>query len=205
MDTVKVCLLDYGSGNVKSVFNLINYLRSEIVVSNDEKDIESCTHLILPGVGSFGTAMDKIKKEIPISFLEQEVVIKKKPFLGICVGLQVLFQKGYEFGEHDGLGWLDGIVEKLDAANNPLPHIGWNNIKEEKRSVLFRGLGKINDFYFVHSFAVKTDAPLVISTTFYGNKFCSAIQKDNIFGVQFHPEKSQKAGIMLMKNFLSLK
>ena len=205
MDKVKVCLLDYGSGNIKSVLNLINYIGSEIVISNDKKDIEGCTHLILPGVGSFGTAMDKIKKEIPLSFLEQEVVTKKKPFLGICVGLQVLFQKGYEFGEHDGLGWLDGIVEKLDAENHPLPHIGWNSIKEKKPSPLFRGLGNINDFYFAHSFAVKTNATFVISKTIYGNTFCSAIQKDNIFGVQFHPEKSQSAGILLMKNFLSLK
>ncbi len=204
MKNVKVCLLDYGSGNVRSVFNLINHIGFRVVVSNDEKDIRSCTHLILPGVGSFGTAMDKIKRKIPLSVLDKEVLIKKKPFLGICVGLQVIFQKGYEFGEHDGLGWLNGIVEKLDSENHPLPHIGWNSIKEKKRSPLFTGLGKINDFYFVHSFAVKTDAALVISKTFYGNTFCSAIQKDNIFGVQFHPEKSQKAGIVLMKNFLSL-
>ena len=201
---IKVCIMDYGSGNVKSISNLVSYLGYRVIVSNEISEINSATHLILPGVGSFGTAMKNINSQIPISKIEVEVIQKKKPFLGICVGMQVLAEKGYEHGEHDGLGWIPGTVEKLNVGNAPLPHIGWNNIVLKKDSVLFHNLDAINDFYFVHSYSVKTDESYITSETNYEGDFCSSIQKENIYGVQFHPEKSQKAGQRLIQNFLKI-
>ncbi len=200
----KVCILDYGSGNVKSVFNLISFLGYSVKVSNEIHEIKSSSHIILPGVGAFGSAMEKIKSRISLRDLSFEVLQNKKPFLGICVGMQVLVEKGYEYGDHDGLGWLPGSVNKIDTNSNPSLHIGWNNIFIKKDSILFQGLGDINDFYFVHSYAVETDQAYIIAKTEYGNKFCSSIQKENIFGVQFHPEKSQKAGQKLIQNFLNI-
>jgi len=200
----KVCILDYGSGNVKSVYNLVSYLGYEVVISNEEMVIKSATHIILPGVGSFGAAMVKIKDQIPFPILETEIVHRKKPFLGICVGMQVLVEKGYEHGEHDGLGWIPGTVEKLVVENVPLPHIGWNDVIIIKDSVLFNELEDINDFYFVHSYAVKTEGSYIVTNTNYESNFCSCLQKENIYGVQFHPEKSQRAGQKLIHNFLSI-
>jgi len=199
-----VCILDYGSGNVKSVFNLISFLGYNIKVSNEIEDIKSSTHIILPGVGAFGSAMKKIKSKIPLRDLYYEVNQNKKPFLGICVGMQVLVEKGYEYGAHDGLGWLPGSVNKLETKTYPSLHIGWNNIIIKRDSILFQGLDDINDFYFVHSYAINTSHKYNIAETDYGNRFCSSIQKENIYGVQFHPEKSQKAGQKLLHNFLSI-
>tara|TARA_X000001036_G_scaffold366156_1_gene350848 strand:+ start:755 stop:1315 length:561 start_codon:yes stop_codon:yes gene_type:complete len=186
------------------VSNLISFLGYTVNVSNEIHAIKSSSHIILPGVGAFGSAMEKIKSRIPLRDLSFEVIQNKKPFLGICVGMQVLVEKGYEYGDHDGLGWLPGSVNKIDTNSYPSLHIGWNNIIIKKDSTLFRGFGDINDFYFVHSYAVDTDHTYTIAETEYGNKFCSSIQKENIFGVQFHPEKSQKAGQKLIQNFLSI-
>ena len=200
----KICILDYGSGNVGSVNNLIKYLNYECIVSNDIKEIENSSHIILPGVGAFGAAMQKIKKNIPIDTLKNEILIKKKPFLGICVGMQVLADKGEEFGEHDGLGWIKGKVIKLNS--RILPHIGWNDIIIKNNSAIFNGLDKHRDFYFVNSFHFDVqEKNLIIAETEYDQNFCSAVQKGNIIGVQFHPEKSQKTGQILIKNFLNLK
>ncbi len=201
----KVCILDYGSGNVKSVFNLVSSLVDFVEISNDVKDITEATHLILPGVGSFGSSMEKIKNQIPLDLLEKEVKENKKPFLGICVGMQVLADKGYEFGEFDGLGWISGEVKKLDSGDLPLPHIGWNNINIARDTSLLAGLDSEQDFYFVHSYVFEeSDENDALAKTEYGENFTSIVNKDNIFGVQFHPEKSQKAGKLLLKNFLNL-
>ena len=201
---IKVCILDYGSGNVNSVYNLVSYLGYDVIVSNDTIEIESATHIILPGVGSFGAAMEKIRNQIPLKVLENEVFNNRKLFLGICVGMQVLLEKGYEHGEQDGLGWIPGTVEKLQVKNLPLPHIGWNDIIIRKDSDLFSDLGDIKDFYFVHSYAIKTDENFVLTETNYDSNFYSSINKENIYGVQFHPEKSQKAGQKLIQNFLTI-
>ena len=203
MKNAKVCVLDYGSGNVASVYNLINRLGYDVNVSNKSTDIKKSSHLILPGVGAFGPSIEKIKSNISIDLLHDEVQVKKKPFLGICVGMQVLAEKGLEFGEHDGLGWIEGTVEKLSA--KILPHVGWNNIEMKKNSPIFKSIKNASDFYFVNSYAFKVkDSNFIISETTYENKFCSAVQKENIFGVQFHPEKSQKAGQLIINNFLKV-
>ena len=203
MKNTKVCILDYGSGNVASVYNLLSRLNYKAIISNDSSDIKGSSHIILPGVGAFGASIERIRNKIEINLLEDEVKIKKKPFLGICVGMQILADKGFEFGEHDGLGWIEGTVEKIKA--KVLPHIGWNNIQVKKQSPIFSNIENSKDFYFVNSYAFNVkDKNLIISETSYGSTFCSAVQKDNIFGVQFHPEKSQKAGQLVMHNFLKL-
>jgi len=201
---IKVCILDYGSGNVKSVYNMVRYLGYNVNISNEKSAIRSASHIILPGVGSFGAAMEKIKSKIPLPVLESEIINTKKPLLGICVGMQVLAENGHEHGDHKGLGWITGSVEKLEVNELPLPHIGWNDVILKKDSILFNDLGDINDFYFVHSYSLKTKQANVLSETNYEINFCSSVQKENIYGVQFHPEKSQRAGQKLIQNFLNV-
>jgi len=199
----RVCILDYGSGNVGSVFNLLKFLDLNVLVSNSEEDIVNSSHLILPGVGSFGSSMEKIKNTLPIPFLEKEVLVKNKPFLGICVGMQILATKGLEFGEYKGLGWIEGSVIKLDSKDHPLPHIGWNEIEPINKSKIIDGLDIIRDFYFVNSYVFKPEnKSYIVAKTNYGESFVSIIKKNNIIGVQFHPEKSQKAGQKLIYNFI---
>ena len=200
-----VCILDYGSGNVKSVFNLFFTIAKHVVISNKPAEIRQATHIILPGVGAFGAAMRRIRERLPMDALEQAILSDKKPFLGICVGMQVLATRGMEFGEYPGLGWIGGSVEKVDSRQLPLPHIGWNNISCKQNSPLLDGLGDDPDFYFVHSYAFRVkNEQHVLAATSYGEEFCSVVQQENIYGVQFHPEKSQRTGIKLAKNFLSL-
>lgn len=200
-----VCILDYGSGNVKSVFNLFNSLAKRVVISNDPTEIENASHIVLPGVGAFGAAMRKIRERLPMSDLERAVLNDKKPFLGICVGMQVLATSGMEFGEYPGLGWIEGTVDKISSGNLPTLHIGWNSISCKRPSPLLLGLEDDADFYFVHSYVARLlNVEDAVATTSYADDFCSVVQRDNIYGVQFHPEKSQRAGIRLAKNFLSL-
>lgn len=201
----QACILDYGSGNVRSVFNMLKGLDPGVVVSNDAAAIRAATHLILPGVGAFGASMEKIRTRIPLDVLEQEVRAGK-PFLGICVGFQVLADRGHEFGTHEGLGWLPGDVARLESGDHVLPHVGWNAVELARTSPLLQDLGESRDFYFVHSFAVTPrDAGDVVGMTEYGARFCSVASRGNIHGVQFHPEKSQRAGSILLRNFLALR
>jgi glutamine amidotransferase len=201
----RVCILDYGSGNVKSVFNLFTSLAGDIVVSNDPVEILKASHVVLPGVGAFGAAMRKIGDTLPIETLRRRVLVEKVPFLGICVGMQILADRGVEFGEHPGLGWISGSVSKLDSQDFPLPHVGWNSIVSGRAHPLLTGLENDPNFYFVHSFVFHAKNPLdVLATTDYGERFCSVVQKENLYGVQFHPEKSQRAGIRLVNNFLAI-
>lgn len=205
MNKKLVCILDYGSGNVKSVYNIFNFLNYDVVVSNNKKIIKDCSHIVLPGVGAFGLSMKKILEKIPIDVLENEVLEKGKPFLGICLGMQVLADEGNEFGKHKGLGWIEGSVDLLKVKDLSIPHIGWNEVKMMNNNKLLNKLNDINDFYFVHSYAFN---PLnknhIGSITSYGLEFVSSVQKNNIFGVQFHPEKSQKAGQLLINNFMMI-
>ena len=206
MNDVSVCILDYGTGNVRSVENMISFLGYEVFISNDPGRIKESTHLILPGVGAFGTAMDRLREMLPISTLENEVLGKKKPFLGICVGMQLLADVGYEHGEHVGLGWISGEVVRVISKDLPLPHVGWNDITILRESPILAGLNDHRDFYFLHSYMFSAkDSGVITSNVEYGTHFCSSIQKGNIFGVQFHPEKSQKVGQLLFRNFLEFK
>jgi imidazole glycerol-phosphate synthase subunit HisH len=202
---MKVCILDYGSGNVGSVYNLVSLLTNDVSISNSESDIREATHLILPGVGAFGASMYKIHERIPLAVLEEEVLEGNKQFLGICIGMQVLASKGMEFGEHKGLGWIPGTVNKVDSRGLPLPHIGWNNITASTSCLLFKGFHENWDFYFVHSYAFCPEVDeCVIARVEYGSEIVAGVQRGNIIGVQFHPEKSQKVGRRLIKNFLGI-
>ncbi len=205
MKKKSVCILDYGSGNVRSVYNVVKHLGHNVVVSNNEETIKNCSHLILPGVGSFSSAMKKIKNNIPFDCLENEVVQKGKPFLGICVGMQVLADKGYEFEECKGFGWIPGCVSKLNVAELPLPHVGWNDIVIKRSSQIFDNLKEYRDFYYVHSYSFDVaNDEYILASSEYGSQFNSVICKDNIYGFQFHPEKSQRAGQLLLNNFINI-
>ena len=201
----KVCIINTESGNQRSVYNALKDLNYSIKISNDKKDLEESTHLILPGVGAYKNLMSKINKQKLIEVLFDQIIIKKKPFLGICVGMQILSSFGYEFEESSGLNYIKGKVIKLGAKSLRLPHVGWNNLKMKKNSDLFNGLEDETYFYFVHSyvFEVENDKD-ILSVTNYDQDFVSSVQKENIFGVQFHPEKSQKSGLLILKNFINL-
>ena len=202
---MKVCILDYGSGNVKSVYRAILRITNQVVISNDKYDIQNSSHLILPGVGSFPAAMKKIQSKIDTQLLYENLQAKK-PFLGICVGMQVLASIGNEFESTKGLDLLEeSIVDRIVTVQT-LPHIGWNSVKFEQDSELFDGMSSGLDFYFLHSFiftSIKKE--FIIGSTDYDVKFPSAIRKENVYGVQFHPEKSQSAGEKLLANFLKIK
>lgn len=200
----KVCLLDYGSGNIRSIYNLIKFLGYNCQISNNDQVIKNSSHIILPGVGAYEAAMKKIKNKISIKNLENEILKKKKFFLGICVGMQILSEKSNEFGNSQGLGWIKGKVKKIKS--KILPHIGWNEIIIKKNSQILNNIDNKTDFYFVNSYHFDVeDNKLIIAKTKYGESFCSILQKDNIFGAQFHPEKSQESGKIFIKNFLMLK
>lgn len=202
--TARPCILDYGAGNVRSVFNLLETISPGVVVENRPETIEAATHLILPGVGAFGASMEKIRRTLPLDLVSRRVLEERIPYLGICVGMQILADEGSEFGSHAGLGWIPGRVDRLESAGEPLPHIGWNSVESTREDPLFEGLGESPDFYFVHSYSFRpAQGSHGIGTTFYGSRFVSAIRRDNIVGVQFHPEKSQTAGRRLIANFLA--
>jgi glutamine amidotransferase len=201
----KICILDYGSGNTGSVYNLFRALKAPVEISRLEKDILEATHIVMPGVGSFQRAMKSIKTLLPMEILQYCVLNKKTPFLGICVGMQVLATTGEEFGLCEGLNWIPGRVIKLAADQLLLPHVGWNDLNIIRNPGLFNGLGENPDFYFVHSYHFcPISQEFCLAETAYGQPFCAVIQKDNITGVQFHPEKSQNAGKKLIANFLRI-
>lgn len=205
MSQANICILNYGSGNVGSVANIFKSIGENIVISNQSSEIESASHIVLPGVGAFGASMEKIRQLIPLKFVSEQVLSKKKPFLGICVGMQVLADQGEEFGLHQGLGWVAGKVRKIINESAPLPHVGWNDVTIKKNTKLTNNLPDNTDFYFVHSYIFEPrDQEVISATTTYQEEFCSILQKDNIYGVQFHPEKSQKSGKILLENFLKI-
>ncbi len=202
--TPKICILDYGSGNVKSVLNAFKRLEVDAVISNEKNVIQNSSHLILPGVGSFGAAITKIRASIPMELVVSELK-SGKMFLGICVGMQVLAEKGYEDGAHSGLELISGNVNKLKV-DLPLPHVGWNNLSIRRSHEIFSGLPDQPDFYFVHSYAVNVLNDLeILADTEYGVDFHSAVCKENVIGVQFHPEKSQQNGLRLLRNFVGMR
>ncbi|MBT4120358.1 MAG: imidazole glycerol phosphate synthase subunit HisH [Candidatus Peribacter sp.] len=201
-----VTVIDYGLGNIFSVVKAFEMIGADVQVSSDASDIRSADHLVLPGVGAFADGMQFLHDKDLDTVLTEEVVQNKKPFLGICLGLQLLAEIGQEHGEHKGLGWIPGKVQVLDTGDEPLkiPHVGWNNLEMTQDNPLFTDIHKDSDFYFVHSYQLHcTDPKDCIATTTYGETITAAIWHDNIFATQFHPEKSQDAGLKLLENFLS--
>ena len=200
----KPLILDINSGNVMSLKNIINKFNDKVKISNEESELELSTHIFLPGVGSYSEVMNKIKEKINLDLLKKKLLTDKVLFLGICVGMQVLSDIGYENETSNGLSIINGKVKKLNTKEN-LPHVGWNSLNLKTKNKIFEGIPNQTDFYFTHSYVFElNDTTNEISSTNYGTSFTSAINKQNIFGTQFHPEKSQSAGIKLIKNFLGI-
>lgn len=191
-------------GNLRSVQKAFEHIGRKAAVSCDKKKISSASLLVLPGVGSFGAAMNNLKK-LGLTKPIKDYISSGRPFLGLCLGLQVLFEKSEEGGDR-GLGLLKGCVKKFDAANGlKIPHMGWNAVcrpQDMPGTGIFKGISDGSYFYFVHSFyVVPKDKNIVSSATFYGGKFVSSVFYKNIFATQFHPEKSQKNGLNLLRNY----
>lgn len=197
-------IVNYQAGNLASVQNAILKLGEKVEIEENPHNLKKYDHLILPGVGAFGDAMEHLR----ISGMQEavlEFVKSGKPLLGICLGMQLLFKKSYEFGEHFGLGILDGEVVKFNFSNSikKIPHMGWNAVHKDKESPLFKGLNASFYLYFVHSFYVE-NLENAVGVSNYGVNFTSVVQKENIFGIQPHPEKSHDVGLRILKNFISL-
>jgi glutamine amidotransferase len=203
----EVAIVEYGAGNLDSVTRAVEECGGAPIVTHDPQAFKSAGAIILPGVGAFGEGMRSLRELRLVEVLTEQVVERKVPFLGICLGMQLMATAGYEGGNKtDGLGWIDGEVRKLEpVAGERIPHVGWNDVSYTKNCALFKRLPDNNNFYFVHSFHFVpfSDSEVAARTPFCG-RFVSAIEKDNMFGVQFHPEKSQRAGFALLRNFLSL-
>lgn len=202
---MNVAIIDYGSGNIRSVSKAFERISSDlrVTVTHDAYALREASHIVLPGVGAFADCMRGLQA-LPemIEIMEEEVIQQRKPFLGICVGMQMLFQKGYEHGAHDGLGWLIGDVVGLPRSSLKIPHMGWNTLHVQKQHHLIQGLSEDAHAYFVHSYHVQCDRADVIATTEYGQPVTAIVARGNIMGMQFHPEKSQHTGFTLLNNFL---
>ena len=207
-------IIDYGCGNIRSVYNAFNLISKQkklkIVISSNKSDIEKSSHLVLPGVGSYKTCINGLRNSNLIDSILKKVSIEKKPFLGICVGMQMLASKGFENGEFLGLNWIKGNVKKIKKSHELLkiPHMGWNNLLIKKENSFIRKLKEKIDkpsisAYFVHSYNFETeDSKNKIMTTNYGQEITAMVSKENIIGVQFHPEKSHKFGIKFLETFI---
>ena len=205
MDTI---IIDYDMGNVKSIQNQLKRISYNSVISSDKKEIDKADKLILPGVGHFSQGMKNIIEHDLFDTLNYVVTEKKTPILGICLGMQ-LFTEYSEEGQSTGFGWLEATTIKLPIYNESkqyrIPHIGWNNLYINRKCNLLEGINENDYFYFVHSFYVKSSHEQnILAKTNYSEEFISAIQKDNIYGTQFHPEKSHQSGIKILKNFMEL-
>jgi len=202
--SVRIAVLDYGMGNLRSVEKALEHVGAEAVVSSDPDEGRRADGLILPGVGAFPRAMEEIRSR-GLDELIAERDREGVPILGICLGLQLLFDSTTELGGADGLGLLPGGVSELRAEGLKVPHIGWSPVRWERESRLVEGIDTETPFYFVHSFAAATgeDTDLLGSAA-YGERFAAAAERDNVFGIQFHPEKSSTAGLRLLANFAGI-
>ena len=204
-----ITIIDYGSGNIlsaKQSFARVikkNNIDADVCISGNLETIKNSTHIVLPGQGAFETCIKGLER-VPgmIEELNNFGVVQKKPFFGICVGMQLLADNSEENGNHQGLGWIEGTIKKLPSTEIKLPHMGWNSIKIVNKNSEIKPAE--NDYYFVHSYYAKAnDSSRELSTTDYGINFTSSVIKDNIFACQFHPEKSSANGLQLLSNFIS--
>lgn len=201
-------IINYGSGNVQAIANIYNRVNIPFKIISDYEQMKKADKLILPGVGAFDATMKVLNNSGLREALDEQVLVSGKPVLGICVGMQIL-SKGSDEGEIGGLGWIDGMVKKFDVTKiheKPyLPHMGWNSISPLVNHDLFKGVDNELGFYFVHSYYFETENSVnALCNTYYGGDFSSAVYKNQIFGVQFHPEKSHSNGIKLLSNFAKM-
>ena len=204
-----IAIIDYEAGNLKSVYNALETIGQAPTVTSNPIELKKAEAIVLPGVGAFGEGMAALKRKNVIDALSEEVLVKKKLFLGICLGMQFLAGESEEIGTHSGLGWLNSQVRRIQPndAKFKIPHMGWNNVEIKKRNPLFEKLEVEPVFYFVHSYYLELmddPATTISSTCWHGATITASVQKENIFGVQFHPEKSQRTGLHLLENFVNL-
>lgn len=198
-----IAIIDYDAGNIKSVEKAVKRYGQDVVLTRDAEVLRAADKVILPGVGAFGDAMDKLKK-YGLDTVIREVISSGKPFLGICLGLQLLFEESEETPGVKGLGVLKGKIVRIPEAGLKVPHIGWNSLKFEKETPLFNGLSDGAYVYFVHSYYLKAEEDIVIASTEYASHIHAAVAKDNVFACQFHPEKSSEVGLRILENFVNM-
>jgi glutamine amidotransferase len=205
MNQPSIVIVNYGLGNTRSVSNAISALGyRRVKISDSENEILNADALILPGVGAFEACVDCLRERHLDEFLHEAVLIRKKPILGICVGMQLMATTSEENGIHTGLNWISGRVTKLKLPDDyAVPHVGWNNICQLREDNIFTGSSTTPNFYFDHSYHYECDPSFVMAECDYGIRFNAAIKKDNIYGVQFHPEKSQNNGLRLFRTFFN--
>jgi|SRR5215213_5928555 len=200
MSSARIAILDYGMGNLRSVEKALEHVGATATISHDPTEVRAADGLVLPGVGAFPRAMERIRQR-GLGELIGERREAGVPILGICLGLQLLFDSTTELGGAAGLGLLSGPVGELDSPGLKVPHIGWSPVRWERESRLTDGIETETPFYFVHSFAPAPGAEELLGSAAYGARFACAAERDNVFGVQFHPEKSSAAGLRLLSNF----
>ena len=203
-----IAIIDYGSGNISAISNIYKKLKIPHLITSDVKELEAAERYILPGVGAFDATMSYLNKSGMVDLLNNQVLGRKKKVLGICVGMQILASSSEE-GTFAGLGWISGRVRRIDvstlASAPKLPHMGWNSIKPSSNAKLCDGVDIDRGFYFLHSYYYEvTDATNVSATVMYGEEITCAVMRENVFGVQFHPEKSHGNGVAVFKNFAEL-
>ncbi len=201
-----IAIIDYGVGNLFSLSSSFKAIGADTVITGDAEVIKNADKLILPGVGAFGDAVKKLRDSGLDTVIKEEVK-NGKPLLGICLGMQLLFDKSYEYGEHEGLGLIKGSVVGMQnriPENLKIPHIGWNALKFEKNSPLFKYINEGDCVYFVHSFYAENCEESLIATAEYGKSITAAVQNGNVFGCQFHPEKSGNVGLNILKAFCEM-
>lgn len=201
-----ISIIDYEIGNVLSIKNALEKINLKSQITRNENDIKNSNTIILPGVGSFEKGMENLKKFDLIEILNNEVIKKKKRVLGICLGFQLMCLKSEEFGNYQGLGWLNLKVSKINSNNLRLPHVGWNKVKFKDNKTIFKNITKSQFLYFNHSYCIEKNTDKNCETLAecnYGEDFIVAIKKNNIFGIQPHPEKSQMVGLKILKNLIT--
>ena len=200
----KIVIVDYEMGNLRSISNALNFLDHNVEITDQPKTVENSDFIILPGVGSFNRAMNRLNETGLASAIQKAVICKQKKILGICLGFQLMGEYGVEDGKINGLGLIKGGTERFqDSIGIKIPQIGFNSVSFNKQSKLFHGLRNQSDFYFVNSYRYSMiNRPGLQATSFYGGEYLAAYEDENVFGTQFHPEKSQGNGLKLIKNFL---
>lgn len=203
-----ITIIDYGSGNIKAIANIYEKLKVGFTIASTPEQVIGAKKIFLPGVGAFDETISKLDSTGFRKVLDKEVLENKVPIMGICVGMQILAESSEE-GTCKGLGYIKGKVKKIDSSmlkqKPKLPHLGWNSIEISKENKLLQNIDPVFGFYFLHSFYFECDdSNDVLATTFYGSTFASAVQRENVFGIQFHPEKSHRNGVNLLHNFAKL-
>jgi imidazole glycerol-phosphate synthase subunit HisH len=194
-------------GNLRSVQKSFERNNCQAIVTNDHKIIMNADKIVLPGVGSFHDGMSKLSNLGLLDILNEAVIENRKPFLGICLGMQLMANTSYENSKTKGLGWIDGEIVKFNFLDNKglkIPHVGWNNVLYKGNNLLYNGIPNNSDFYFVHSYHYRLNEDVITGVTEHGYQFVSSISKNNLYGFQFHPEKSQEPGLAIINNFIAL-